>query len=350
LATILLNLLANNISLMKVKNMVIHKLEKKQGEKANLTKAAKQLPITWVHQHFMSEVKQVYYNKSNPIYGSFDAARDSYPYQTFLCSYLSGNISFYDFTVKAVVHFENIINEVALATGGYVLFCHFEMGDDFVAVIVLNDKESYIINDNLDVNANARLDIEKLDVANFTNCGKWNSGEDVYLSFTRGKKEISNYFRRFIGCTDYASARESSLNLKRAINDYLYQNNYDKEQTEIVKELVFAYCEQQMKDKEDIQLSFVGYLINKSHPEDFVAFASSEKYQVSAFFKGHNTLKSLKYYSYNSKELTIIFDSKLLGNTVVYDDIKNNLLIKNIPDHLKHQLIKKLPISESDES
>ena len=56
---ILLNLLANNISLMKVKNMVIHKLEKKQGEQANLTKAAKQLPVTWVHQHFMSEVKQV---------------------------------------------------------------------------------------------------------------------------------------------------------------------------------------------------------------------------------------------------------------------------------------------------
>jgi len=37
------------------------------------------------------------------------------------------------------------------------------------------------------------LDIEKLDVANFTNCCKWNSGEEVYLSFTRGKKEISNY-------------------------------------------------------------------------------------------------------------------------------------------------------------
>src|SRR3954463_16309450 len=102
-AIILLNLLANNIDLMKVKNMVIHKLEKKQGEKANLTKATKQLPVTWIHQHFMSEVKQVYYNKSNPVYGSFDAARDYYPYQTFLCSYLSGNISFYEFTIKAVV-------------------------------------------------------------------------------------------------------------------------------------------------------------------------------------------------------------------------------------------------------
>ncbi len=335
---------------MQVKNMVIHKLEKKQGEQAILTKAARQLPVTWVHQHFMSEVKGVYYNKSNPIYGSFDAARDSYPYQAFLCSYLSGNTSFYDFTIKAIVHFENIMNEVALATGGYVLFCHFTMGEDFIAVIVLNDKESYIINDNLDVNANARLDIEKLDVANFTNCSKWNSGEDIYLSFTRGKKEISNYFRRFIGCTDYASARESSLHLKRAINDYLYQNGYDRQQTEGVKELIFAYCEQQMKDKTDIQLHYVAYLINQCEPEDFVQFASAEKYQVSAFFKGHNTLKSLKYYSYHSKELTIIFDSKLLGNTVVYDDVKNNLLIKDVPDHLKCQLTKKLPISESNES
>ena len=330
---------------MQVKNMVIHKLEKKQGGNAVLTKATKQLAITDVHQNFMKEVKQVYYNKSNPVYGSFDAAADSYPYQTYINNYLFNELPFYEFTLKAIRHFEAIMNEITLATGGYVLFCHFTLSEDFVAVIVLNDKESYIINDNLDVNANARLDIEKLDVANFINCCKWKNQEDVYLSFTKGKKEISNYFKRFIGCTDYASAKESSEKLKRAINDFMFQNGYDKKSAEETKELVFAYCESQMKIKEDIRLSFVSNLISGEEPEKFIAFASAEKYQVSALFKGHTTLKSLKYYSYNSKDFTIAFDSKLLGDTIIYDDSKNNLLIKNIPDYLKNQLTKKLPIS-----
>ncbi len=335
---------------MQVKNMVIHKLEKKQGGSAILTKAAKQLTITGVHQNFMNEVKQVYYNKSNPVYGSFDEAATDYPYQSYLTNYLCGQTSFYDFSVKAILHFESVINEITLATGGYVLFCHFERSEDFVAVIVLNDKESYIINDNLDVNANARLDIEKLDVANFTNCCRWNSQENRYLSFTKGKKEISNYFKRFIGCTDTTSAKESSESLQRAINDFLSEQRYNKNDTEATKELVFAYCAAQMKAKEDIRLNFVSSLISGTEPEKFMGFASAEKYGVSAVFRGYPTLKSLKYYTYNSRELTLVFDGKLLGSTIIYDADKNNLLIKNIPDHLKNQLTKKLPISsESDE-
>ena len=190
------NFVSKQYCLMDVKNMVIHKIEKKQGGQAKLTKASRQLPITDVHRNFMKEVKNVYYNKSNPIYGSFNAAEESYPYQVYLSHYLCGTVSFYDFTVSAILHFEKLINDVTLATGGYILFCHFEAAENFIAVIVLNDKESYIINDNLDVNANARLDIEKLDVANFTNCCKWSNNEEVYLSFTKGNKQISNYFNK----------------------------------------------------------------------------------------------------------------------------------------------------------
>lgn len=334
---------------MKVKNMIIHKLEKKQGEKATLTKAAKPLQLAWVHQHFMQEVKQVYYNKSNPVYGAFDTSQDDYPYQTFLHSYLAGSLCFYEFSVKAVVHFENVMNQVTLATGGYVLFCHFEMEADFIAVIVLNDKESYMITDTLDVNANARLDIERLDVANFTNCCKWQRQEAVYLSFTRGKKEVSNYFRRFVGCTDYASARQSAANLKRAIHDYLFQSSFGGKRAEAAREEVFAYCEQQIKGGEDLQLRFISSLINADNPDDFALFASGEKYQVSAVFKGHVSLRSLKYYSFTSKELTLVFDRRLLNDTVIYDEAKNSLLIKNIPTFLQNQLTKRLPISESDE-
>lgn len=332
---------------MNLKHLIIHKLEKKQGSNAKLTKASKELRIGPVHQSFMSEVKSVYYKKSNPIYGVFDSAEESYPYQKYLDDYLSRKLKFKEFTEKAILHFEKVINEISQATGGYVLFCHFETTEDFLATIVLNDKESYIIDNNLDINANFRLDIEKLDVANFTNCTKWNNNEDIYLSFTRGKKAVSNYFKKFIGCTDFTSSKESSENLKRALNDYFIHAGYDQKTTDDIKATIFSYCEERSKKKEDISLEFLSSLVSHDEPDAFKEFASSEKYQVSAAFKGHtNTLRSLKYYTHKSKDLTIVFDHKLLNNSIFYEEKKNQLLIKKIPDDLREQLSKQLPVEE----
>lgn len=95
----------------------------------------------------MDEVKNVYYKKSNPIYGVFDSAEESYPYQKYLNEYLESKVTFYEFTGRAISHFEKVINEISQATGGYVLFCHFKTVEEFVVVIMLNDRLSYMIND-----------------------------------------------------------------------------------------------------------------------------------------------------------------------------------------------------------
>ncbi|MFC0513377.1 nucleoid-associated protein [Mucilaginibacter angelicae] len=336
---------------MEIKGIIIHDLKKDAGGNAKLKKASKTLVIKEVHDKFMTDVKDVYYKKSNPIYGVFDSGADSFPYQGFLNSYLKGKLSFYDFTVKAIDHFVTEINKVTQATGGNVVFCHFKTTEDFMAVIILNAKSGYVLDDNMDLRENFRLDIEKLDVANFSNCTKWENGEDVYLSFTRGKKEISNYFRDFIGCTDYNSAKESSDKLKKALNEFLIKQGTEKDEIERIKKDVFEYCEKRMNKKEDISLSQVSAIVNHDEPELFQEFASTETYQISTVFKGHPaTLKSLKYYIFNSKELTIVFDSKLIANqSVVFDNKKNTLLIKDVPKKLRAQLNNEEPAEEENE-
>ena len=77
-------------------------------------------------------------------------------------------------------------------------------------------------------------------------------------------------------------------------------------------------------------------------PESFKKFAITEEYQVSATFKGHSTLKSLKYLSYHSKDLVLEFDRKLLETKqVIYDATKNTLLIKQVPVELIAELSNK---------
>ena len=324
---------------MDLKSIVIHHLDKKSGDNAKLIKAPAVLAIKQLHIEFIENVRHIYYHKSNPVYGVFDEKMDSFPFQKFLGSFLEKEISFYDFSVKAVEHFETIINKVFNATGGYVLFCHYTTTEDYVMTIVLNNKMSFGIGKNLDLTEDQILDIEKLDFANATNCSRWGNMEDVYLSFTKGKKNISNYFREFIGCTDYTSAKDTSENLKRAINDFLVQQDVPKADIEKTKSEVYAYCAERMRRQEDINLDVVSTLIAKENPEAFRDFAIGEEYQVSATFKGHNTLKSLKYLRYSSTDLSIEFDRKLLQTKqVIYDANKNTLLIKNVPQQLQTEL------------
>jgi nucleoid-associated protein YejK len=237
-------------------------------------------------------------------------------------------------------HLLGVIRGVQQATGGYVVFAHYTFqNEDFLMIVMLNNKKQYNINDDLSIDEIFSLDIEKLDVANSINITRWDAAEETYLSFARGRKDISNYFRRFIGCTDQTSAKQSSELLKGAFLDYVGELDLDNSEKEDLRNRVFNYCITQTRKKEDISLHHISSMIDEENPELFQEFASSEEYRVSPFVKGHSkTLKSLKFYVYRSKKLTIEFDSGLMNESIFYNEKRNELKIKNIPDELRNQL------------
>lgn len=127
--------------------------------------------------------------------------------------------------------------------------------------------------------------------------------------------------------------------MKGALLDYISDLQIDNASKEDIRNRVFAYCLDKIKKKEDISLSHLSSLISEENPDGFKDFAASEKYGVSSLIKGHKqTLKSLKFYVYRSKELTIEFDSGLIDKSVFYNEKKNEILIINVPEALKKQL------------
>lgn len=325
---------------MDLNNIIVHKLDKEAQGVASIELRERVLPVGEKETEFITNVKQAYYRKSNPNYGVFNSNTTTYPFQTMLRLYADENSSFYEFSVTAMNHLLGIINSVSQATGGYVVFAHYTLqNENFVITVMLNNKKQYNINDNLSIEEIFSLDIEKLDVANFVNLTRWNGSEETYLSFARGRKEVSNYFKNFIGCTDQTSAKQSSQQLKSAFLDYLDTLQIDNETKENLRNDVFNYCIAQAKRKEDISLSHISSIIDNEQPESFSEFASGEQYRVSANVKGHvQTLKSLKFYTYKSKKLSISFDSGLVNESIFYNENENELRITNIPDDLRRQL------------
>lgn len=325
---------------MELHSIIVHRLNKEISGKASLILSDNQLPLEQREIEFVSNIKQVYYKKSNPNYGIFNADAVSFPFQTMLKNYIQ-NREFLVFTTQAMNHLLAIIDNIPQATGGYVIFAHYTFqSEEFVITVILNNKKQYNINNDLSIEEILSLDIDKLDVANSVNITRWANREETYLSFTSGRKDISNYFKRFIGCTDQTSAIESSKLLKKAILDYLPRLNLDKQAKDDLKNRVLCYCYAQIDKKLDISLGHISSMINADEPNLFQEFASSEDYRVSSIIKGHKkTLKPLKFYVYHSQNLTIEFDSGLIDDTIFFHEEANELKIINVPEDLRRQLV-----------
>lgn len=327
--------------MVNLKAIVVHQVNKVRGGTATLVPRDALLPITDTERHFITNVREVYYKKSNPIYGVFDSNIVSFPYQNILQKYLDDECNFLSFTIDAMEHFRSIINDVHQATGGYVVFAHFDDVHEFIIAIVLNNKRQYNINDTLSIEKIFSLDIDKLDVANFVNVDRWRDGSETYLSFARGRKDVSLYFKNFIGCTDQISSREQSKRLKKALLAFLDTLDISNSLKEEKRNQVYNYCMEKIKQSGDISLSHISSILDNDNPDSFQHFASSEEFQVSSTIRGHRqALKNLKFYVYRSKDLTIEFDSALMSsNRIVYDQEQNELIIKNVPDDLRQQIL-----------
>lgn len=324
---------------MDLKNIIVHNLQKEVEFDAILELSEKSLPINDTTKEFAELVKDVYY-KRRPNYGVFNSNKINYPFQVLLQNYLMDDMTFLLFTNESIKILENKIN-LKRATGGYVAFLHFKIPKgEFLAVLMLHNTKRYNINNELEIIQDLSLDIEKLDIANFINITKWNNKDETYLSFLGGRKEIRQYFTEFIGCTNQTTAKDASVKFKNALGKYLEEQGLNKDQISHLRNEVYCYCDKQIKSKETLSLEAISAIVNNEKPQSFMEFACGEDYQISSEFNGdRTTLKQLQFIKYRGNGLNIEFDIKLLDNQVVYNEEDNELIITNIPDELKNQIL-----------
>jgi nucleoid-associated protein YejK len=295
---------------------------------------------------FVGQINKVYHQKSSPIYGIF--GNEDEIFKNLIKKYLQDN-DFYLFSIDALKHYERKLKGEPASTGGFLILAHFVNTDnnkENLVVLTANNKNGYVINDNLTINDSKSLDINKIDVACMIDISKWQrieAGMDkeskTYLSFIKGNKDISYYFMSFIDCNNKQTGAEASQRLVHALSVYFTQKGYDRN-TKVSKERdVYAYCEECMANKKEIQLAMVSSILDPDNPNEFQEFASDENFCVSAVISGDKSkIKYIKYAMYKSKDIVVGFDKKLLGKDIIYNPQKNELTFKNLPEELINQI------------
>ena len=337
---------------LKIKNIIIHQLLKEAGNKEVNAKSATQvLNIGDRERLFMGKIDESYYKKSEIIHGIFSG--DFPKFKELLLEYMEGKNSFYDFSIDVMEHYKETLEGTIAATGGYMILCEYtKLKKDLLLVLMINNKEGFVINEtDLSLGNIRNLELHKVDIACTINLTDWKAIENedlttdrkTYLSFVKGLKDISLYFMKFIDVDNKNTSIESTNRLLKAIDEFAKKEGWDIDRKIQRKDAVCLYCLNRMNEKREILLSDISAIMDPDNPENFQNLATEDEFGVSSVISGNKAkLRQLKRIAYKDDNLRLEFDTNLfLNKTIIYDENKNKLTIKNIPDLLKQQ-IKKL--------
>ena len=218
------------------------------------------------HIFLLNSIRDLYTKKGNLAYGKFEPEKDIFPFQKLLERFYKedklqkGEPSdlFLRFSRQAMKQFEVEISKSTLATGGYILFIYYqENGDKFMMVVMLKDKDAPIVEANLTIGLGKHLELGKLHFAARVNILRWReSPEQNYLSFVKRQeaKEVSLYFRNFIGCTDYSDSKQQTRSLIKAIHKSLKEQSLNSDELAEKKHDIHQYLDSLEKKDESVDL------------------------------------------------------------------------------------------------
>ncbi len=326
---------------MEIHNLIIHNIIKKQHDKSIMKKIRPdEIKVSEKHNTFFQKILGIYYKKSNPAYGVFSSDKKIYPYQSLVDDFLETRTTFKNFTEYSLNLF--ISKMKSNATGGFYLSAYFTSNSNrFLAIVMLNNTTNYDIDEsNLDIIEKMTLDIDKIDVANIINLTKRDLKTNTYLSFTKGRKQISDYFIEFIGCTKLTDSRHFSNNLKLAFNDFLIQEEYTNEQKIKLKISAHSVLYQKTKEKKEIDIQEFCNILFPDNPDKLRDFLSEEVREVTSNFRCDlSVFKDYKTIYFESSKVKFQFDRDLLDDiNIVYDKNEKSLKFKNLDQSVINQI------------
>ncbi len=152
------------------------------------------------------------------------------------------------------------------ATGGHVFFAHFEReGRQYLLIAIVNEKLGASMTSDLDVQDVRHLDMDGFRFAGRINMTGWANGEERYIGFLKGKREVSEYFKEFLGCDTTVQNRRDTAELVQALMAFAIDEGMDTPSKDDFLARAKTICERSAKAQEE--LSFEA-LANELSPQD----------------------------------------------------------------------------------
>ncbi len=332
---------------MAISHLIAHKLERlTPTTPCVLTLREQEITRDGKIDECTRELKLSYIKKLGKIHGRFSSDLAMHPFSNWIAECVDEKLSFVSLTKKAMQHFKVEIDKSEALMDAYVFFVQesFDHADEFYVYIVDHLKGQYLDGD-LNITDSTYLNTNQVQLAAKLNLREW-QGDDAQLNYLsilpwRGEKDLSDAFVEFVGFTDKADIKEETEMFLDAVESYA--SALPEEQGLEAREKVVSYCLEQDKAGKRVVLSDLSGQIDEGNQEVFEQHVREKKPQLKPeLIPDRAQLRQYIRISGRDNMLSMSFDAKCLGSSIVYDHESGALTINKIPNSLKSRLLKHL--------
>jgi len=325
----------------QIVHVAVHDLVKSEsGFGVKLGKGT--LAVNKTTQRVVDEMYKLYSRRSSKTHGKFTASGEPCATEQNLKSYVEGGGK--DFAVLTGSMMETLAKQAGYrgaAQGGHVFFAHYTRENrHFLLVAIVNDKLGAALTRELDVQDTQYLDIEGFRFAGRINVSGWASSEERYIGFLKGKGDVSEYFKEFLGCETTVQERKDTADLVAALKAFADSQKMSAPDREDFLQRAKSICDRSAKSRQELEFEALANELMPTSPSTLLDVLTDPDLNLNdGFIPNRRVLGSLVRFKAKTELWSLEFErSALSGGKVVFDPDRNTLTLTDLPADLSQEL------------
>lgn len=324
-------------------DLILHRLVKDAHGPARVELRSTPLPGSEAALRLVERIGQHYADRPGKGYGKFEEDEEQFPVAHLLRSHVvERSLDFVSLSQRMMEVLRMRASEESLAEGGYVLFARVRNdASDWLFVAVISEASGSSVSQGLEVIDSAHLDIGNLRVAGRVDLTAWQQGAERYVSFLKGRGDVAQYFKLFLGCNDLVLALKETRKLVETLNHFADVEKLEAPVRDQLMERAHVYLDELGEASEPVDLDQIAAQVWPQEPQRLAtALHDQEAELAGGFVPDRRAIKSLVRFKAKATHWKLEFDRGSLRNgAVVYDRAADTLVLSNIPDSLKRLLL-----------
>ncbi len=301
-----------------------------------------QLKVSETVVRVVNELHSLYSSKASKAHGRFSANVADYPAQTFISDFEKGHYRDFALLTKRLMDTLTVqARRKAGATGGHVLFAHIEKDNHtYLMVAIINDRLGALLTQDLDIADVRHLDLDGFRFAGRVNITAWLNDADRYIGFLKGKGDVAEYFKEFLGCDTTVQDKEDTRTLIRVLEEFADPAKGAVKDKQVFLQRAYEICERLVR--EGVPLDFEAFA-NELYPEkpaDLAKVLGDPDLALGdGFVPNRRSLRALVKFTAKTSQWSLEFDrSALAEGKIVYDPEKKTITFTELPEELVEEL------------
>lgn len=325
-----------------IRHLAVHDLRRTQNG-LQFVHGKDDLPVNDTTQRIVDELDEMYGKRSSKAHGQFSDDRDNYSAAGYFEAYLlpRGGGDFANLTQLLMNTLVSKARGVPNAGAGHVFFAQFERdGRELMLIAIVTEKIGAALTQQFDAQDVKHLDLEGYRFAGRIDLTGWQAGDERYVGFLRGRGDVAEYFKEFLGCVSSVSDKTSTRELVVALREFADGQGMDAAQRDDFMVRAKGILDRSARGNEQVDFQTFANELVPAAPQTLTDHLGEPARQLGdGFVPNNRVLSTLVKFKARTPHWSIEIDrGALRDGEIVFDPARNTLTITNLPAELAADL------------